>query len=110
MELDSPPTPLRVLIADSSEGNTNTWSELLEEYDDFEIVGHARTAVETLSLTKKLQPELLLLDMEMLGEMFGCVVKLIKAYPKPPVLVVLIPYASAVFAERCFTLGADYTH
>src|SRR5689334_4128141 len=41
---------LRVLIADNSPRSSAGLTGLIQEYGDFEMVGHARTSIETLTL------------------------------------------------------------
>jgi two-component system response regulator DesR len=97
---------LRVLIADAAGGNGGL-SGLLEDYDDFEVVGHAKTAIDTLTLVERLRPDAVLLDMEMPGDTFAFVLKLIKRDLRPTTIVVMIPYASYVLRERSLEAGAD---
>jgi DNA-binding NarL/FixJ family response regulator len=97
-------TPLRVLIADAV-GEELT--EMLEDYDDIEVVGCAKKAIEALILAEKLHPDVLLLDLEMPGETLGLILKLIKQLPLPPKVMVSIPYSSLVLRERCLEAGAD---
>jgi DNA-binding NarL/FixJ family response regulator len=99
---------LRVLIADGSPRSGSSLSGLMEEYGDFELAGHARTAIETLTLIEKLRPDVVLLDMEMPGETFGFLLKLIKRDLCQCKVVVMIPYASCVLRERSREAGADH--
>src|SRR5262245_21122386 len=100
--------PWRVLIADDSEGDTGGLEELLSEHEEIEIVGSARKTIEALVLVEKLQPDVILLDLEMPGNGLAYILTLIKAQPKRPKIVVLIPYASSVLRERGLDAGADY--
>ena len=96
--------PLRVLIADAI---GEELSAMLEDYDDIEVVGCAKKAIEALILVEKLRPDVVLLDIEMPGETLGFVLKLIKGTPHPPLVMVSIPYSSLVLRERCLDAGAD---
>jgi DNA-binding NarL/FixJ family response regulator len=100
--------PLRVLVADGSATSSGGLRDILAEYDDIEIVGCARKAIEALTLVEKLQPDAVLLDIEMPGETLGFVLDLIKRDRRPPAVIVLIPYASSVLRERGLDAGADY--
>jgi CheY-like chemotaxis protein len=42
------------------------------------------------------------------GETLGFVLNLIHQSPRPPRILVLIPYSSLVLKERCLDAGADY--
>jgi len=72
------------------------------------VVGHARTSIETLTLIEKLRPDVVLLDMEMPGETFGFLLKLIKRDLSHCKVIVMIPYASCVLRERSRDAGADH--
>jgi DNA-binding NarL/FixJ family response regulator len=102
------PRPLRVLIADRLAGSADSLSALLSEYGDFEVVGYAGTAIESVTLIEKLRPDAVLLDMEMPGELFSYVLNLIKRDLQPTAVIVLIPYASCVLRERSLEAGADH--
>lgn len=100
--------PLRVLIADALPGSSESLHGLLAEYDDFEVVGQAKTAIDVLTLIEKLRPDVVLLDMEMPRETFSIVLHLIKRDLRRAKIVVLTPYASSVLRERSREAGADY--
>ena len=99
---------LRVLIADNSPRSAGSLNGLIEEYGDFEIVGHARTAIDTVTLIERLRPDVVLLDMEMPGDTFAFLLKLIKRDLSHCKVVVMIPYASCVLRERSREAGADH--
>ena len=100
-------TPLRLLLAERSAGS-NGLSQLFADNDDIEVVGSARKAIEALALAEQLQPDAVLLDIEMPGETLVFVLDLMKRNTPPPAVVILIPYASLVLRERALEAGADY--
>jgi DNA-binding NarL/FixJ family response regulator len=106
--VDRPTALLRVLIADNSPRSSVGLTGLLQEDGEFELVGHARTSIETLTLIEKLRPDVVLLDMEMPGETFGFLLKLIKRDLSHCKVIVMIPYASCVLRERSRETGADH--
>lgn len=57
--------PLRVAIADDSAIFRKVLKNILGDYDIFEIVGLARNGEEALELVEKLEPDALILDVEM---------------------------------------------
>ncbi len=80
---------------------------MLEEFDDIEVVGCAKKAIEALILVEKLQPDVVLMDIEMPGETLASVLRLMKLAPRAPQVLILIPYSSLVLRERCLDAGAD---
>jgi two-component system, LytTR family, response regulator len=60
------PVPLKVIIIDDEQNAINALKTLIcEFYDGAEIVGTANTALQAVALTNKLQPDLVLLDINM---------------------------------------------
>ena len=57
--------PIRVIIADDHIAIRNGIRRLLSQKPDITIVGEAKNGVETLELTEKLNPDVLLLDIDM---------------------------------------------
>ncbi len=97
-----------MLIADNSPRSSAGLTGLIQEYGDFEMVGHARTSIETLTLIEKVRPDVVLLDMEMPGQTFGFLLKLIKRDLSHCRVIVMIPYASCVLRERSREAGAEH--
>src|SRR5712692_367064 len=59
--------PLRVLIADDHPIFRNGIQSLLEAESDFEVVGEAITGDDAIALAASLQPDVILMDIQMLG-------------------------------------------
>ena len=59
------PTPIRLLIADDHPVVRVGLRNMLLSDDNFEVVAEARDGAEALAMVKKLQPEVLLLDLAM---------------------------------------------
>ncbi|HEY6411884.1 MAG TPA: response regulator transcription factor, partial [Ktedonobacteraceae bacterium] len=57
--------PLRVLIADDHPLFRHGLSALLSASPDFEIVGEATSGEEVISLAARLQPDVILMDIQM---------------------------------------------
>ncbi|GGE69776.1 response regulator [Priestia taiwanensis] len=57
--------PYRIIIADDHEHAREGIRDLLEEYDDFEVVGEATNGQEVIGLTEQLMPDLILMDIQM---------------------------------------------
>lgn len=57
--------PIRVVIADDHENLRANIRKLLSRSQDILVVGEAKNGVEALELVNELQPDLIVLDMEM---------------------------------------------
>jgi DNA-binding NarL/FixJ family response regulator len=59
------PSPIRILIADDHELFRAGVASLLDREPDFEVVGQARNGVEAVELAQRVQPNIVLLDIQM---------------------------------------------
>ncbi|WP_042225143.1 response regulator [Oceanobacillus manasiensis] len=57
--------PFRILIADDHSHAREGIREILEEYNDFLIVGEAKNGEEAVQLTEELMPDIILMDINM---------------------------------------------
>ena len=64
---DAPPGAIRVLIADDHPLIVAGVRRTIEQSEDFEVVGEARSAPELMSLVERRNPEIVLLDLRMPG-------------------------------------------
>ncbi|MBI1298241.1 response regulator [bacterium] len=58
-------TPLKLLLADDHRMFRQGLRELIERKTDYEVVGEATTGLEVLDLVTQLQPDIVLLDIQM---------------------------------------------
>ncbi|WP_338471409.1 response regulator transcription factor [Niallia sp. XMNu-256] len=57
--------PFRILIVDDHSHAREAIREILEEYDDFLIIGEAKNGEEAIQLTEELMPDIILMDIQM---------------------------------------------
>ena len=57
--------PFRILIVDDHAHAREAIREILEEYEDFLIVGEGRNGEEAIALTEELMPDIILMDIQM---------------------------------------------
>lgn len=83
--------PYRVIVADDSAHAREAIRTLLEDYDEFEVIGEAYNGKEAILLTEKLQPDLILMDISM-PDMDGLeATKLIKSrYPLVKIVMITV--------------------
>ena len=92
-------TPIHILIADDHPVFRFGLKALLEAEDDTKVVGEATTGSEAVSLTAELQPDVVLMDLNM-PELNGLEAtrQILKANPKMGILVVTMFDDDSVFA------------
>ena len=57
--------PFRILIVDDHAHAREGIREILEEYEDFLIIGEAKNGEEAIQLTEELMPDIILMDIQM---------------------------------------------
>lgn len=57
--------PFRILIVDDHSHAREGIREILEEYEDFLIIGEGRNGEEAIKLTEELMPDIILMDIQM---------------------------------------------
>jgi DNA-binding NarL/FixJ family response regulator len=57
--------PYRIVVAEDEEAFLETLCQLLEADDRFEIVGHAQDGREAVELAQRLDPDVVVMDIEM---------------------------------------------
>jgi two-component system, NarL family, nitrate/nitrite response regulator NarL len=65
LSMKKPPSPIRIVIADDHPVVRDGLVKLLEAEDGFEVVGQAADGLEALERVRKLQPDILVLDLAM---------------------------------------------
>src|SRR3954451_21600354 len=57
--------PFRILIVDDHAHAREGIREIIEEYEDFVIVGEGKNGKEAIKLTEELMPDIILMDIQM---------------------------------------------
>ncbi len=99
---------MRVVIADDSALIRDRLVDSLAELDGVDIVARAEDGSQAIEKTGALAPDVLILDLHM-PEVNGLeVLKTIKSFADPPLVIVLTAFASARVRRECETLGAEF--
>ncbi len=99
-------TKLRVLIADDERPARTFLRNLLEDFEDVEIIAEAQSGAEALELIEKMKPDLALLDLQM-PELTGLEVFKMLRKDNPPLIAFVTAYDE--FAVQAFEVNAvDY--
>lgn len=99
--------PITVLLADDDERFRVVVRSLLED-DGFEVVAEAQDATETLALARRLQPDVVVLDLVMEGsDGLSTARRLLAERPDGPVVVISSLF-DPVIEREASQLGAWY--
>ena len=99
---------MKAIVADDSLLVTEHVKEILDELPGLEIAGCARDANECLQLVRRLDPAVIILDLEMPGGGGLHVLRTIKMERPDVIVIVLTNAASAPIREACFNAGAEF--
>ena len=100
-------TPIRVLMVDDNPTFLDIATEFLQEYDELDIVGTASLGQQALLQAKKLQPQVILLDLAM-PDLPGLeVIPLLRAMQLDVTIIVLTLLNTDGYREAALAAGAD---
>ena len=99
---------MKIFIADDSAVLRERLVEMLSELPGIEIVGYAQDVPEALTSIKKLNPDVVILDIRMPGGSGIDVLQEIKKDKQAPVVIILTNYPYPQYRKKCLGLGADY--
>ena len=106
------PSPLdprvKVFIVDDSLIVQERLVTMLGELAGVEVVGQAETVAEVISGVRKLQPDVVILDIQMPDGSGIEVLKNIKQAEAAPIVIILTNYPYQKYRERCLKAGADF--
>ncbi len=98
---------MRVFVADDSEPVRERILSMLREIPDVEIVGHAEDSLAARALVTALQPDVVILDINMPGGSGIEVLEDIKKLPRAPRVIMLTNHSQLQYRQRCLEAGAD---
>ena len=99
---------MRVLIADDSIPVRERLVGIISEVEGVDIVGQAENTIETLVLTKELNPDLIVLDIRMPGGTGMDIIDDIKKFNPKIIIIILTNYHMPEYKQKCLKEGADY--
>ena len=98
----------KVFIVDDSPVVRERLVTLLSDLPSVEIVGQAEIAFEAISATRRLKPDVMLLDISMPGGSGIHVLEMVKQERPAPLVIMLTNFAHEQYRQKCLQLGADY--
>jgi two-component system, NarL family, response regulator DevR len=108
MLVDEWNTYTRVVIVDDSLIIRERLAEMVNNLEGVELIGEARNVSEAIDAINALQPEVVILDLQMPGGSGLDVLQNMKESEDTPVIIMLTNYAFPGFRQRCLKAGADY--
>ncbi len=97
-----------IFIADDSDPLRERLTALLSEIEGAEVVGQARNAAQAIEGVRSLNPDLVILDIQMPGGNGIDVLKTIKQDASPPLVIMLTNHVYPQYRKKCMELGADF--
>lgn len=99
---------MRILIADDSIPVRERLVGYISEVEGVNIVGQAENTIETMVLTKELNPDLIVLDIRMPGGTGMDIIYDIKKFNPKIIIIILTNYHTPEYKQKCMKEGADY--
>ena len=99
---------MKVFIADDSKIFRDRLKEMLAELTEIEIIGEAENILETKKRIRKLNPDVVILDIRMPDGSGIDILKHIKKNNQVPAVIILTNYPYPQYRKKCMELGADY--
>lgn len=99
---------LSIVIADDSHIVQERLITLLSELTSVEIVGQAENVPSAIKIIRRLQPNVVILDIRMPGGSGIDVLEVIKQDEITPIVIILTNYPYAGYRRKCLQAGADF--
>jgi len=98
---------IKVLIVDDQESVRQSLRTILQLVDDLEVVGEARDGAEAVEQTKRLEPDVVLMDMKMAPSDGLSAAKGIREHNESVGVVMITMHHSDIARERAIEAGVD---
>jgi DNA-binding NarL/FixJ family response regulator len=81
---------------------------LLASIEGLEFIGQATNANDAVEAILRLKPDVVILDIRLIGKDGVNVLERIKKERPPPVVIMLTNYPDPLYRKKCRELGAEY--
>ncbi len=99
---------MRVLVVDDSDIVRERLNSVLSEIPGVEIIGEADTTQDAIEAVRRLNPDIILLDIRLrIGNGID-VLYSVKQKVSPPIVIMFTSYPYPHYRKRCQEEGADY--
>jgi DNA-binding NarL/FixJ family response regulator len=99
---------MKIFIVDDSKIVVERVRNLLSNIEGLEFIGQATNANDAVEAILRLKPDVVILDIRLIGEDGLSVLERIKKEHSPPIVIVLTNYPYSQYRKKCRELGADY--
>lgn len=99
---------MEIIIADDSALMRDRLAFMLAEIPGITVVAKALNVEDTVQKVKSHQPDMLILDLRLLGGSGIDVLKQIKQDPRGPTVIVFTNYPQPQYRKAAYAAGADY--
>mgnify|MGYP006294102383 CR=1 FL=1 len=97
-----------ILIADDSALIRDRVKDALYQVSETDRIHEASTIEDTMNRIEAYTPGVIILDLRMPDGSGTDVLKTVKAYPEPPIVIVFTNYPYPQYRRKCMEWGADY--
>jgi DNA-binding NarL/FixJ family response regulator len=99
---------MKIFIVDDSAVFRERLIEMLSGIPGLKVIGQAQNAQEAIKDVKKLKPDMVILDVRMLGTNGIDIIKNIKKNKLAPIIIILTNYPYPQYKKKCMEAGADF--
>lgn len=99
---------VKVYLVDDSFAVIEKLSTLLTDIKGIDLIGHTGNAPDAIESIRKLNPDVVILDIRLLGGSGIDVLEQIKKEQPAPVVIMFTHYPYPEYQKKCMELGADY--
>jgi DNA-binding NarL/FixJ family response regulator len=99
---------IKIFIVDDSELVVERVRALISNIEGLEIIGQATNANDAVEAILKQEPDVVILDIRLIGKNGMNVLKRIKKQHAPPVVIIFTNYPDPQYRKKCREFGAEY--
>jgi DNA-binding NarL/FixJ family response regulator len=99
---------VKVLLVDDSSIVRERLKAMLSKVPKVETISQAKDQLEAVELLKKLNPEVIVLDIQMPGGSGIDLLRKVKSREKPPLAILLTNLSDSQYRKKCMDAGADF--
>jgi DNA-binding NarL/FixJ family response regulator len=99
---------MKIFIVDDSDIIVKRVKILLSAFEELEFIGQASNANDAVEAILKLKPDVVVLDIRLVGGNGMKVLERIKKEEPSPLVIMLTNYPYPQYREKCRHLGAEY--